>query len=193
MDQVTTTTKRIHPLMAGAACSVILVSLLGAAAITGLLPSSNSTTAPVNTTGQAAMTANQGMNQNLPNQAMAQGVNPGANQGMSQGMGQSMNQPGQSSKQNAYPGTYQGQTAGNYNNAPASRVAQASQPQQRSNHSYHPQQPAAQNSPVGIGVGAVIGGLIGSQVGNGNGRTLATIAGAVGGGYVGNEVAKRNP
>jgi uncharacterized protein YcfJ len=36
----------------------------------------------------------------------------------------------------------------------------------------------------------VVGGLIGNQVGSGNGRKLATIAGAVGGGYVGNEIAK---
>jgi uncharacterized protein YcfJ len=52
--------------------------------------------------------------------------------------------------------------------------------------------PVAHNSPVGIGVGAVLGGLVGSQIGGGNGKTLATIAGAVGGGYVGNEIAKRN-
>jgi uncharacterized protein YcfJ len=38
----------------------------------------------------------------------------------------------------------------------------------------------------------VVGGLLGNQVGSGNGRKLATIAGAVGGGYVGNEIAKRN-
>jgi uncharacterized protein YcfJ len=41
-------------------------------------------------------------------------------------------------------------------------------------------------------VGAVLGGLLGSQVGGGNGKTLAAIAGAVGGGYLGNEIAKRN-
>jgi uncharacterized protein YcfJ len=51
---------------------------------------------------------------------------------------------------------------------------------------------APQNSPVGIGVGAVIGGVLGNQVGSGDGKTLATILGAVGGGYVGNEVAKKN-
>lgn len=55
-----------------------------------------------------------------------------------------------------------------------------------------PAAPVAQNSPVGIGVGAVVGGLLGNQVGGGNGKTLATIAGAVGGGYIGNEVAKKN-
>ena len=37
-----TTTTRIHPLMAAAAASVIIVSLTGAAAITGLLPTSKS-------------------------------------------------------------------------------------------------------------------------------------------------------
>ena len=35
--------------------------------------------------------------------------------------------------------------------------------------------------------GAVVGGLLGNQVGKGNGRTLATVAGAVGGGYAGHE------
>src|SRR5207245_6993263 len=47
------------------------------------------------------------------------------------------------------------------------------------------QQPAAEHSTVGIATGAVIGGLLGHQVGGGNGRTLATIAAAVGGGYLG--------
>jgi uncharacterized protein YcfJ len=41
-------------------------------------------------------------------------------------------------------------------------------------------------------VGAVIGGVLGNQVGSGDGKTLATILGAVGGGYIGNEVAKKN-
>ena len=31
------------------------------------------------------------------------------------------------------------------------------------------------------------------QVGKGSGRTLATVAGVLGGGYIGNEIAKRNP
>src|SRR5438128_12300456 len=40
------TTARIHPLMAAAAVSVIVVSLAGTAAITGLLPSSHSAPQP---------------------------------------------------------------------------------------------------------------------------------------------------
>lgn len=46
-------------------------------------------------------------------------------------------------------------------------------------------------SGLGAGIGAVVGGLLGNQVGGGNGRTLATIAGAVGGGYAGNVIEKR--
>ncbi|QDD91536.1 glycine zipper 2TM domain-containing protein [Pseudomonas oryzihabitans] len=44
-----------------------------------------------------------------------------------------------------------------------------------------------QHQIAGTAVGAVIGGLLGNQVGNGSGKTLATIAGAVGGGYAGNK------
>lgn len=44
-----TTRTRIHPMMAVAAASVALVSLVGAASIAGLLPNSNAKTAPADT------------------------------------------------------------------------------------------------------------------------------------------------
>lgn len=53
------------------------------------------------------------------------------------------------------------------------------------------QQPAAHGSGVGMVTGAVVGGLLGNQVGGGNGRTFATAAGAVGGGYAGNAIEMR--
>ena len=43
------TSKRIHPLTAAAAVSIMVVCLVGVAAMTGLLPNSNSTTAPTAT------------------------------------------------------------------------------------------------------------------------------------------------
>ena len=43
---------------------------------------------------------------------------------------------------------------------------------------------------VGTGLGAVVGGLLGNQVGGGRGKTLATVAGAVGGGYAGHQIEK---
>jgi outer membrane lipoprotein SlyB len=49
-------------------------------------------------------------------------------------------------------------------------------------------------SGIGAGaiVGAVVGGVLGNQVGKGDGRTAATVLGAAGGAYAGNEIQKRN-
>jgi len=47
-----------------------------------------------------------------------------------------------------------------------------------------------QGTGAGMAVGGVAGGLLGNQIGHGGGRTVATIAGAAGGAYVGNEVEK---
>ena len=44
---------------------------------------------------------------------------------------------------------------------------------------------------VGAVAGGALGGVLGHQVGQGNGRTAATVIGAVGGGFAGNEVEKR--
>ncbi|MHB8475731.1 MAG: glycine zipper 2TM domain-containing protein [Steroidobacteraceae bacterium] len=44
---------------------------------------------------------------------------------------------------------------------------------------------------LGTGIGAVVGGLLGHEVGGGNGKTLATIAGAAGGGYAGNKIQEK--
>ena len=40
---------------------------------------------------------------------------------------------------------------------------------------------------AGTAIGAVIGGVLGNQVGGGNGKKLATVAGAAAGGYAGNK------
>ena len=144
----TQTTRRIHPLMAGAAVSVTLVSLLGVAALTGILPNSHALSAEAVHTAAPAVAAPTkavaAVRKNAPVYAQAQ--------------------PQQAQPQVQYP-------------QPVSQPAPV---------------PVARNSPVGIGLGAVIGGVLGSQFGRGDGKTLATIAGAVGGGYVGNEIAKKN-
>lgn len=138
---LTQTTRRIHPLMAGAAVSVTLVSLLGVAALAGILPSSHALSADAaHTAAQAPV---------VPTHATAAGKK---------------NAPVYAQSQTQLP-------------QPTSQPAPA---------------PVARNSPVGIGLGAVIGGVLGSQFGSGDGKTLATIAGAVGGGYIGNEVGKKN-
>jgi outer membrane lipoprotein SlyB len=43
-------------------------------------------------------------------------------------------------------------------------------------------------SGVGMVAGGVLGGVVGHQIGSGRGNTVATVAGAAGGAYVGNKV-----
>jgi outer membrane lipoprotein SlyB len=49
---------------------------------------------------------------------------------------------------------------------------------------------AGKGSGVGMVAGGVLGAVLGNQVGGGNGRTAATVLGAVGGGWAGNAVEK---
>jgi len=47
-----------------------------------------------------------------------------------------------------------------------------------------------QGSGLGMIAGGVVGGVLGHQIGSGRGNTVATVAGAAGGAYVGNEIEK---
>jgi outer membrane lipoprotein SlyB len=49
---------------------------------------------------------------------------------------------------------------------------------------------AGEGSGLGAIAGGVVGGLLGHQVGGGTGKDIATIAGAVGGGYAGHQIEK---
>jgi outer membrane lipoprotein SlyB len=51
-------------------------------------------------------------------------------------------------------------------------------------------QQKSNSSPLGMIAGGLIGGGIGSLFGAGNGRTAATIVGALGGGYIGHNLEK---
>ena len=47
-----------------------------------------------------------------------------------------------------------------------------------------------EGSGLGMVIGGVAGGVLGHQVGSGRGKDVATVAGAAGGAYVGNQVEK---
>lgn len=51
--------------------------------------------------------------------------------------------------------------------------------------------PQKESSGLGAFFGGIVGAVTGNQVGKGGGRTVATIAGAVGGAWAGNEIEKR--
>ena len=164
---------RIHPLMAGAAVSVIVVSLTGIAALTGLLPTLHATAVqPMTLQAPAASPVTAPLAPAVQQVAKAPVLQDDTD----------------TPKAKPKPIVHyhqQAQRSAQYSQAPAYQAPAAA---------YQAPPPAAPpNSPIGIGVGAVVGGLLGNQVGGGNGKTLATIAGAVGGGYLGNEIAKRNP
>jgi outer membrane lipoprotein SlyB len=165
----TTTQRRIHPLVAGAAISVMLVSLTGVAAITGLIPSSHGT-AEAEEQVKATPKETDAVPAAAPvSEAPAQPKPSLAAQQRPKGITQT--------SQHHIAQSRPAKPAPCYS---CGRVDSVQAIQQ-----------AAQPSGVGLVAGAVLGGVLGNQVGGGNGRKLATVAGAVGGGYAGNEVEKR--
>ena len=175
--------KRIHPLIAGAAVSVMVASLTGVAAMTGLLPTSHGENKVVAETTQPAPVKTA---QGKPT-AVAKIAKPVASQQAAfDDEDSAPAQPRRVSRSDAV-----------YRNPDYSQnMVQVAQPARICNdcgrvESVHTVQSQADPSGVGVVGGAVVGGLLGNQVGGGTGRTLATIAGAVGGGYAGNEVEKR--
>jgi len=189
--EMSQSSQRMHPLVAGAAASVMLVSLLGAAAITGILPTSHGSeqhAAPA-TLAPAPVAA-------APAPAPAMQTAAAADVKEAPAAAVAESAPHAAPARVVHHVVYRDRPAPARTQQPA-MYAQADTSRQAAPVYTQPAPapaPAAQpNSPVGIGVGAVVGGLLGNQVGGGNGRTLATIAGAVGGGYLGNEIAKRAP
>jgi uncharacterized protein YcfJ len=170
--------KRIHPLLAVAAVSVTLFSLVGIAAITGVLPTSQGANRDASASEKQADTQSLRAEEVIPaDELSGKKHSPKVAHAA---------QPARVQKPNVQgDGTESAQRS-----TGVAANTQAANTQATNTQTAH--KPAAQNSPVGIGVGAVIGGVLGNQVGSGDGKTLATILGAVGGGYIGNEVAKKN-
>ena len=192
--ETTKTTSRIHPLMATAAVSVIVVSLAGAAAITGILPSSHSApeagapSAQTNPAYAAAPTAAPALPMAADAATAPQGLQP------TQG---AYAQPTVASAQPA-PTIIKETVIKEVPAKPAPRhTTHHTSYAQNDAPAYHEPAPRpaaqpAQPNYVAIGTGAVVGGLLGNQVGSGNGRKLATVAGIIGGGMLGNQIANQN-
>lgn len=178
------TSNRIHPLIAAAAVAVLLVSLVGVAAITGILPTSHSSNAPT-----ASMPAPASPDSTAPGMTAPADPRVAANQTMPANPRVATNQtmpanpPAAPVNQHRAPHTAQ--------HAAPAVAAQGYCENCGRVESVQAVQEQAKPSGLGVMAGAVLGGVLGNQVGNGNGRTLATVAGAVGGGYAGNEVEKR--
>jgi uncharacterized protein YcfJ len=213
MEAIKTTTNRIHPLMAAAAASVVVVSLVGTAAITGILPSSNSapqaqpaalmsSQAAPGYAGALAPVAAPALP--LVAGAVQQGAQPVpvgyTQQGAplyAQPAAMYAQQPAVAAVQPAPAPVVIKETKTIIKEVPVKRVVHHTRTQPTNyaarDQYYAPApRPAPQPNYVAIGTGAVVGGLLGSQVGSGNGRKLATVAGIIGGGYLGNQYANQN-
>jgi outer membrane lipoprotein SlyB len=168
---------KMHPLLWAAALAVILLCLVGTAAIMGWLPNSNSGTGNDLTAADRALLAEQQL------QATRQPMSNGAN----------------------YVAAPLPAPANNAAVAPPLpapvvkdkpvRVAQADTKPKASwcsncgnIESIREIRQRAQGSGLGAAGGAVLGGLLGNQIGGGSGKQIATVAGAVGGAVVGNQV-----
>ena len=175
------TPNRIHPLIAGAAVAVMLVSATGIAAIAGWLPTSHAgSTPPEQSAMQSAQVASAPVTSSpvhretreTSNEAAAEArrhhhvvkVAPSPAYGSNGGV-----------EQNA--GAYNGNVRATAYDPNAGEVVAINQVQA-----------PAPTTGIGAVGGAIAGGLLGNQIGNGRGRTLAPIAGADGGGLAGNGI-----
>ena len=191
-----TSSNRIHPLVAAASVSVILVSAVGVAAMTGMLPNSHSSAAPA-TAVTAPVTT--------PTDTQMAALTPTPADTKSEGKTQLATDK-ETVKRSASNTPVE--------KAPAPRPVKTVQSQPRASdyadssrvvvqapaicyecgrvESVNAIQTHAAPTGVGMIAGGVIGGLIGNQVGGGSGKKIATVAGVVGGGYAGNEIEKQN-
>ncbi len=210
MDNIATaipSAGRIHPLLAAAAVSVIALSGTGIAAMTGMLPSSKAQSAdhtmPATLATQQAIGAGQGLAlQALP--AAQQGPQQFAQQQLApQQFAPQAQQPAlvldpapavRQPAVQAAPERVVVREVVYREPAPRKPVREAPARSYAARDQQPVRAPVQERTPnyVAIGTGAVVGGLLGNQVGDGNGKKLATLAGIIGGGYVGNEIANRN-
>ena len=167
----TTTASRIHPLMAGAAISVTVLCLVGAASIAGILPNSRANVpaaaaVPADVAALAAPVATPVAAPVVAQAAPAPAPAPVVHKRVVHHTQVAQARPAYNDNNDSYRDTAYREPARQQQPVPA----------------------PAQPNYVGIGTGAVIGGLIGNQVGGGRGKALATVAGVIGGGMLGNAV-----
>lgn len=176
------TKKSLHPLIAIAAVSVTVLSLVGVAAMTGLLPGSKGEVKSDSTNTNLTAFASDKQDASAPIAANAE-------------------------TQTASAKNVASKTTTNHSASKKQTNTQTNEQRDEMIVAEKPvksicdqcgvveavrsiEQKAEKGSGVGAVAGAVLGGVLGHQVGGGNGRKLATVAGAVGGGYAGNEIEK---
>jgi len=168
---------KIHPITAAAGIAVILASLTGIAAMTGLLPNFSKSPEPL-----AAVTDTAIKTDSPTSQPAATPV-PADSEKITLANRPAIKKP------TVVAGNSAPEVQGPVAPMPAP-VAPPPCPDCGVVESVRAIQQQAPASGLGAAAGALLGGVLGHQVGGGKGNTLATIAGAVGGGFAGNAVEK---
>lgn len=177
VDSAAPTRSSIHPVMWVAAGSVILLSLTGVAAMTGLLPTGEARS------GQAAAPALAAASGSAASAAQRQGLvgdNPANHTAEATAMSkQPPRQAGGTSARSSAPA----QTA----DAPAPVAAR----NEGTIESIRTVTRKGDASGMGAVAGGVLGAVVGNQFGKGDGRKAMTVVGAAGGALAGNEIEKQ--
>jgi outer membrane lipoprotein SlyB len=181
------TTKRLHPLIASAAVSLIVLSAAGTAAITGLLPKSTGSVAspavasPLETRAAATIAAPGGISLPLQAQEPAPAINP---QPVRKAAPR-VTQPAPVLTPVSHTEAYEG--ASSY---PVTPVAQAQAQANGTVESVSLVKSKGQATWMGPVAGGLGGAVVGSMLGDGKTGTLLALAGAAGGAFAGHEIEK---
>ena len=168
MENTSPQSNRLHPLMAAAAGAVIVASLVGVAAMTGILPKARGNDgAPVAPQIPVAAVAPLA----TASAASIQPAAPAATRSHVRRISHPV------STEPPYRPEPQQRVAVNQNVGTVESITPITQ--------------QGQGTGLGAVGGAVAGGLLGHQIGGGNGRIVATVLGALGGGVAGNMVEQR--
>jgi len=170
------TRSRINPLVAVAAVSVTLFSLIGVAVMTGLVPTSRSGDSPIEQAPQAAKAAPPAAAARAPASTTSADTPP-----KRMAPAETVARP--APVRTAPPPV---QTAATAPSAPAPVVCATC----GTVSAVRVIQQQGEGSGLGAVAGGVAGAVLGNQVGGGSGRTIATIAGAAGGAFAGHQVER---
>ncbi len=180
-------TSKTSPFVIAAAIAVIIASIVGVGAMTGLIPGRNGKTeAPpaASAPAEPGKTANDATTP--PQPAMMAQTDTAADQ---------TSKPAPEKK----PATKPVHKASAHRSAAKTAATEESPRQSQppvcgdcgTIASIRTVEQAGQGSGLGVIAGGLVGGLLGHQIGGGSGKDLATIAGAVGGGFAGNQIEKK--
>lgn len=178
--QVPQPSRRMHPLMTTAAVAVIIASLTAVAAMTGVLPTTKATQGSTDPNVAAQSAAAPAGASSAPLALAAPGQTTQPNQAPAYSA-QNVAPPPSPARQPAY--TERAPSAAPHHAQTQPRPAASAY----AGHVTSVTPITTQGRETGIGMigGAVVGGLLGNQIGHGNGRALATVGGALAGGYGG--------